>query len=165
MQLIYNIKKNLGRYIKYLTLSYEYDNLKMSTACLQKFVIKDVDYLKEMYLAPVESRFADIIWANEPLAMRELVQLCKEQLGWKRTTTYTVLKRLADRGLFCNQSGIVTALISRDNFYAIKSEKFVNDEFNGSLPAFLAAFTSNKTLSEEDIYEIKKLIDEYGDRQ
>lgn len=114
-------------------------------------------------LGEVESRFADIIWENEPLTTGELVKICQEQLNWKRTTTYTVLKRLSERGLFQNNDSVVTSLISRNDFYAKQSENFVEETFNGSLPAFLAAFTSNKKLSQSDISELKKLIDSYGD--
>lgn len=114
-------------------------------------------------LGAVESRFADIVWANEPLKTSELVKICAQELDWKRTTTYTVLKRLSDRGLFENNSGVVSAKISRDEFYLMQGESFVDEAYNGSLPAFLAAFTSNKKLSEEDVAEIKRLIDSYGE--
>ncbi len=112
-------------------------------------------------LGAVEARFADIIWENEPLSTSELVKLCEAQLSWKRTTTYTVLKRLSNIGLFQNNDGEVTSLVSRDDFYAKQSEVFVEETFNGSLPAFLAAFTSKKRLSKKDVSEIKKLIDSY----
>ena len=112
-------------------------------------------------LGVIESRFADIIWANEPITTAQLIKLCEEELSWKRTTTYTVLKRLSNRGLFQNTDGVVTSLISRNDFYAKQSETFVEETFEGSLPAFLAAFTSGKRLSQEDISEIKKLIDSY----
>lgn len=114
-------------------------------------------------LGAVESRFADIVWANEPLKTSELVKICAQELDWKRTTTYTVLKRLGDRGLFENNSGVVSAKITRDEFYLMQGESFVEEAYNGSLPAFLAAFTSNKKLSEEDVAEIKRLIDSYGE--
>lgn len=114
-------------------------------------------------LGAVESRFADIVWANEPLKTSELVKICAQELDWKRTTTYTVLKRLSDRGLFENKDGIVSAKITRDEFYLMQGESFVDEAYNGSLPAFLAAFTSNKKLSEEDVAEIKRLIDSYGE--
>lgn len=117
--------------------------------------------MKEIKLGVVESKFADIIWANEPLTTAELIKLCEKELNWKRTTTYTVLKRLSQRGLFCNTDGIVTSLLSRDDFYSIQSEKFIDETFNGSLPAFLAAFTSGKGLSKKDISEIEKLIESY----
>lgn len=117
--------------------------------------------MKDTKLGAIESRFADIIWANEPLSTAQLIKLCEKELNWKRTTTYTVLKRLSERGLFRNNDGEVTSLISRDEFYAKQSENFVEETFNGSLPAFLSAFTSNKRLSQKDISEIKKLIDSY----
>ncbi|MBQ6795624.1 MAG: BlaI/MecI/CopY family transcriptional regulator [Clostridia bacterium] len=114
-----------------------------------------------MTLGTVESRFADIIWKHEPLSSAALVKLCEIELEWKRTTTYTVLKRLSERGIFKNDNGTVTSLISRDEFYSMQSEKFVDETFNGSLPAFLAAFTSRKSLSETEIAEIRNLINSY----
>lgn len=112
-------------------------------------------------LGVVEARFADIIWEHEPLSMADLVRLSEEQLQWKRTTTYTVLKRLSQRGLFENKNGTVYALISRDEFYARQSERFIAETFAGSLPAFLNAFASQKRLSQEEIAEIRKMIDTY----
>lgn len=116
--------------------------------------------MSDFKLGTVESKFADIIWFNEPLSSGELVKLCEKELNWKRTTTYTVLKKLCERGIFKNEKGIVSGLISRDEFYAAKSEEFVSDTFNGSLPAFIAAFTSKKTLTEDEIAEIQQMIDE-----
>lgn len=113
----------------------------------------------EARLGEVESRFADIIWQNEPLSSRKLAELAEKELSWKRTTTYTVLKRLCDRGLFQNQGGTVTSLISKGEFYALQSEKFVEDTFDGSLPSFLAAFGSRKKLSDAEIDELQKIID------
>ena len=111
-------------------------------------------------LGPVESRFADIIWANEPVSSGELAQLCKEQLQWKRTTTYTVLKKLSERGLFKNEKGTVTSLVSRRDYYAAQSRHFVEETFEGSLPAFLAAFTGGEKLSSEEIEQLQRLIDQ-----
>lgn len=116
--------------------------------------------MNELSLGAVESRFADIIWANEPLSTKHLVQLCEAELQWKRTTTYTVLGRLAERGLFRNEGGQVTALLSRDEFYARRSEQFVEETFGGSLPAFLAAFAARKPLTEDEVAEIRRLIEE-----
>lgn len=113
----------------------------------------------EARLGEVESRFADIIWNNEPLSSRRLAELAEQELSWKRTTTYTVLKRLCDRRLFQNQNGTVTSLISKEEFHAIQSEQFVDGTFGGSLPAFLAAFGSRKRLSEKEIDELQTLID------
>ena len=110
-------------------------------------------------LGEVESVFADIIWNNEPLSSRRLAELAQERLNWKRTTTYTVLKRLCDRELFQNKDSIVTSLVSREEFYARQSEQFVEETFQGSLPAFLAAFGSRKKLSDAEIEELQKVID------
>ena len=114
--------------------------------------------MAEYKLGEVESIFADIIWKNEPLSSRRLAQLAEERLKWKRTTTYTILKRLCDRELFQNQNGTVTSLVSREEFYARRSEQFLEDTFNGSLPAFLAAFGSRKKLSDAEIDELQCII-------
>ena len=116
--------------------------------------------MSDIKLGAVESRFADIIWQNEPLASGELVKLAAEELEWKRTTTYTVLKRLCERGLFQNRDGVVTSLISREEFYAAQSEKFVEETFDGSLPAFLAAFGTRRKMSAEEIDELKRVIED-----
>ncbi len=117
----------------------------------------------ENKLGVIEAKFADIIWNNAPISTSQLVKLCAEQLDWKRTTTYTVLKRLSNRGLFQNQEGIVTSLISREEFYAKQSNEFIEETFHGSLPAFLAAFTSQRSLSAEEIEELQKMINKYGE--
>ena len=115
--------------------------------------------MADYHLGEIESIFADIIWSNAPLSSRLLAELAEQRLRWKRTTTYTVLKRLCDRGLFQNQGGTVTALVSREEFYARQSEQYVQDAFQGSLPAFLAAFGSRMKLNDREIDEIQKLID------
>lgn len=115
--------------------------------------------MPDHHLGEIEARFAEIIWENEPLSSRRLAELALEKLNWKRTTTYTVLKRLCDKGLFQNQGGTVTALISREEFYARQSERFVEDTFQGSLPAFLAAFGSRKKLSDSEIDQLQRIID------
>ncbi len=112
-------------------------------------------------LGLVEARFADIIWAREPLPSGELVKLCEAELHWKKPTTYTVLRRLCERGLFCNEGGQVRSLISRDEFYSMQSERFVEETFSGSLPGFLAAFTRRRSLSAEEIAEIRRMIDTF----
>lgn len=109
----------------------------------------------------VESRFADIIWKNEPITIRELIALCDKELDWRRTTTYTVLKKLCDRGIFLTENKTVTSLISKKEFFAIQSEQFVQEKFGGSLPAFIAAFTTRKTPTPEELAQIKKLIETY----
>ena len=114
-------------------------------------------------LGMVESKFADIIWSHEPLPSRELVALCQQELNWKKPTTYTVLRKLCERGIFQNQDGKVSSLISREDFYAMQSQRFVEESFNGSLPSFLAAFTRRKNLSAGEIAEIRRLIDAIGE--
>lgn len=109
-------------------------------------------------LGAVEEKFADIIWENEPLHSRDLVRLCDEQLDWRKSTTYTVLKKLCDRGIFQNDNGMVSSRISKEKFINMQSTQFVEKAFKGSLPAFIAAFTSENKLSEKDIEEIKKMI-------
>lgn len=113
-------------------------------------------------LGAVESQFADIIWKNAPLSSRELVKLCQQQLEWKKSTTYTVLKKLCDRGIFQNEDGIVTPLVSRQEFHARQSQRFVEETFQGSLPAFISAFASGKKLSPQDVRDIRRMLDEYG---
>lgn len=119
--------------------------------------------MEEMKLGLVESKFADMIWSHEPLSSRELVNLAQAELDWKKSTTYTVLKKLCDRGIFQNQGGIVTSRISRQDFFAMQSEKFVEETFAGSLPAFLAAFAKRKPLSQQEITEIRRMIDSFGE--
>lgn len=111
-------------------------------------------------LGVVETHFADLIWDNEPISSGELVKLCEQELCWKKSTTYTILRRLCERGIFQNINGTVTSLLSKDEFNAAQSEKFVEETFDGSLPKFLAAFSMRKKLSNEDIIELQKLIDE-----
>ena len=116
--------------------------------------------MSEMKMGAIESRFADLIWQNEPLPSSRLVKLAEQELSWKKSTTYTVLKRLCQRGIFQNQEGTVTSLISREDFYALQSEKFVEETFSGSLPAFLAAFSTRKKLTEEEISQLQQWIDQ-----
>lgn len=119
--------------------------------------------MKETKLGIVESKFADIIWSNEPLSSGELVKMCLQELEWKKSTTYTVLKKLCERGIFQNENGTVTSLISKEEFYAVQSERFVEETFDGSLPAFIAAFTKRKELKSEEIESIRQMIDSYGE--
>lgn len=115
--------------------------------------------MNEVRLGAIESRFADIVWERAPLTTAELIKLCEAEFGWKRTTTYTVLKRLSERGIFKNDGGTVTVIISKDDFYSMQSERVVNESFGGSLPAFIAAFTSRQNLSEKEIAEIRSIIE------
>ena len=114
----------------------------------------------DLKLGAVESRFADIIWEHEPLTSTELVKLAAQALNWKKSTTYTVLKRLCDRGIFQNLSGTVTSLLSKGELAALQSEQFVAEAFSGSLPASLTAFTSRNKLSEEEVAQLQALIDQ-----
>ena len=116
--------------------------------------------MSELRMGAVESRFADLIWERAPVTSTELVRLAERELNWKKSTTYTVLKRLGQRGIFQNKGGVVTPLISREEFYAAQSHQFVDETFQGSLPAFLAAFTSGKSLSEGEIRQIRDWIDQ-----
>ena len=118
--------------------------------------------MSELQMGAIESRFADMIWQHEPITTTELVKYSEEQLKWKKTTTYTVLKRLCEKGIFQNQKGTVTSVISRKEFYALQSEKFVDETFDGSLPAFLAAFTTRKALKPEEVDELRRMIESYG---
>ena len=111
-------------------------------------------------LGSVELHFADLIWVHAPISSGELVKLCAEKLEWKKSTTYTVLKKLCERGIFKNENGNVSSLISREEFYAIQSERFVDETFKGSLPAFIAAFSKRKRLTQEEIAEIKRMIED-----
>lgn len=115
----------------------------------------------DMELGAVQERFADIVWAHEPIASGDLVKLCQEQLHWKKPTTYTVLRKLCEKGLLQNVDGVVSSLISREDFYSSKSEKIVEDSFQGSLPAFIAAFISRKELTAQEADEIQKMIDAF----
>jgi len=115
--------------------------------------------MSEYKLGAVEARFADMIWAQAPVSSGELAKLAQQELTWKKSTTYTVLMRLCELGLLQNEGGTVTALVSREDFYALQSEKFVEETFDGSLPAFLAAFGSRKKLSDKEIEELEKLIE------
>jgi predicted transcriptional regulator len=117
--------------------------------------------MAEIKLGMVEAHFADIVWENEPLTTKELVALCEKELNWKRTTTYTVLKKLCERGIFKTENSIVTSLISKKEFYAIQSENFVDETFAGSLPAFIAAFSSRKKPTAKELEEIKKMLDSF----
>ena len=114
----------------------------------------------DLKLGVIESRFADIIWSQEPLSSGELVKLCQQELGWKKSTTYTVLRKLCERGIFQNEDSKITSCISKEEFYAMQSEQFVEENFKGSLPAFFTAFTRRKKLSEKEIEELQQLIDE-----
>ncbi len=117
--------------------------------------------MADLQMGAVESRFADIIWQNEPISSAELARRSGELLGWKKTTSFTVLKRLCEKGIFQNNKGTVTSVISRDAFYAMQSERFVEETFDGSLPAFLNAFTARKNLTSEEVAYLRHMVEAY----
>ncbi|MDE6722647.1 MAG: BlaI/MecI/CopY family transcriptional regulator [Eubacterium sp.] len=117
--------------------------------------------MRDLKLGTVENRFAEIIWQNEPISSGELVKLCEKELCWKKPTTYTVLRKLCEKGIFQNENGTVSSKIKKDEFHAMQSEQFIEETFEGSLPSFLAAFSKRKSLSKKDIEEIEKMINSY----
>lgn len=122
-------------------------------------------HMAELQLGVIEARFADMIWEREPVTSSELVKLAADAFTWKRTTTHTVLKRLCDKGLFQNNNGTVTSVLSRTQFYSMQSRQYVEDTFDGSLPAFIAAFTRGGTLTPEEADEIRRMIDQAEEGQ
>ncbi len=116
--------------------------------------------MEDYKLGVMEMRFAQLIWDNEPISSGKLVKLCEKEFEWKKSTTYTMLRRLCQREIFQNVDGVVTAIMSQQEFDALQSEKFVEEKFSGSLPRFLAAFTMHNRLSEKDIKELTQLIEE-----
>jgi BlaI family penicillinase repressor len=117
--------------------------------------------MERFKLGEMEQRFADLIWKYEPVSSGELVKICEEKLNWKKSTTYTMLKRLCDRGIFENQKGTVKALMTREDFLAAQGEQFLSETFGGSLPQFFAAFTRRNRLSQKEIIELQRLIDSH----
>ena len=117
--------------------------------------------MADLQMGAVERRFAELIWQKEPITAAELAKLALRELGWKKTTAYTALKRLCDKGIFQNEHGTVTSVLSRQDFEARQSEKFVSETFDGSLPAFIAAFTSRRGLSEQELRQIRQMLDAY----
>ena len=117
--------------------------------------------MEHLELGEVQLRFAELVWRCAPLPSGELVKLCQRELNWKKPTTYTVLRKLCEKGLFKNENGLVSVVISQKEFYAAQSEQFVEETFDGSLPAFITAFTSRKKLSAAEVEEIQKMIDTF----
>ena len=115
--------------------------------------------MDELKLCESDFRFMDIVWENEPVSSGRLVELCLDKLGWKKSTTYTVLKKLCEKGIFRNDNGLVTSVVSKNDYFAHQSKNFVDETFEGSLPAFIAAFTKKQTLSDKEIAEIRAMID------
>ncbi len=112
-------------------------------------------------LGAVQERFADIVWENEPVSSGELVKICEKKLNWKKPTTYTVLRKLCEKGLLKNENGTVSSIVSREEFYSAKSEQIIEESFEGSLPAFIASFISHKNLTAKEAEEIQKMIDTF----
>ena len=117
--------------------------------------------MNEIRLGVVEARFADIVWQYAPISTKALITICEKELNWKRTTTYTVLKKLCQRGIFSVEDSMVSVLIGKEEFYAIQSQQFVDDTFSGSLPAFLAAFGSRKKPSREELAQIRQILNSF----
>lgn len=126
--------------------------------CLWSVACKESEYM-EIQLGVIEARYADMIWEHEPVTSSELVKMTAVEFNWKRTTAHNVLRRLIDKGLFQNENGLVTAVISREEFYSRQSRQYVEDTFAGSLPAFIAAFTQDSKLTPEEAEEIRRMID------
>ena len=117
--------------------------------------------MSEIELGAVQERFADIVWEHEPIGSGDLVRLCEKELHWKKPTTYTVLRRLCEKGLLKNEDGVVSSRVSREEFYSAKSEQIIQDSFQGSLPAFVAAFISRNRLTAGEAEEIRSMIDAF----
>lgn len=118
----------------------------------------------KLTLGAVETRFADIVWENAPLTTNQLIAICARELNWKRTTTYTVLKKLCEGEIFKMEDSLVTVLLPKEEYHALQSEAFVDRTFHGSLPAFIAAFTSRKELSREELAQIKEMIRDFEEK-
>ncbi|HHT46756.1 MAG TPA: BlaI/MecI/CopY family transcriptional regulator [Firmicutes bacterium] len=121
--------------------------------------------MKKYRLTDMEAKFADIIWVHEPIPSGKLVRLCEAEFNWKKSTTYTMLKRLESKGIFKNNNGVVISLIKKDDFYAEQSKLFVEETFEGSLPKFIAAFTRSRKMSDKEIDELQRLIDKHREKE
>ena len=121
--------------------------------------------MEELELGEVQLEFAELLWKTVPVPSGELVKICKDAFGWKKPTTYTVLRKLCEKGIFKNENGIVSAVISREQFYAIRGERFVTETYGGSLPSFVASFASRKQLTAAEIEELQKIIDRHKEAQ
>lgn len=117
--------------------------------------------MPELKLGEMESRFANLIWDNDNIPSGELVRLCEKELNWKKSTTYTMLRRLCGKGIFENSDGLVRSIVSKEDFAALKGEQLLKESYGGSLPGFIAAFAERKPLTKKEIDEIQKMIDDY----
>ena len=118
--------------------------------------------VRDMEIGEVQERFANLVWDHEPIPSGQLVKLCEQELNWKKPTTYTVLRKLCEKGLFQNVNGVVSSVMSREQFASLRSEQFVDNAFHGSLPAFVAAFARGRRLSEKEVRQLQQLIDDSG---
>ena len=121
--------------------------------------------MRDIHLGEVEARFAEIIWNNAPVSSMRLVQLAAEELSWKKSTTYTVLKRLCNKGLFKCEGGIVSVVMTEEEYKANQSQHFIKTSFGDSLPAFFCAFTKGRKLSKEEVNYLADLVDEYKEKK
>ena len=117
--------------------------------------------VRDMEIGEVQERFANLVWDHEPIPSGQLVKLCEQELNWKKPTTYTVLRKLCEKGLFRNEDGLVSAVLTRGQFASRRSEQFVDNALHGSPPAFVAAFTAQKGLSAQEAEEIQQMIDKF----
>lgn len=117
--------------------------------------------MKDIHLGTVEAKFAELIWEREPISSTALCKLANEELNWHKSTTYTVLRNLCEKGVFKNENAVVSSVLSRDEYYSLRSEIIVEEEFQGSLPAFVAAFAKRKQLTAEEIEFLSRIVDEY----
>ena len=124
---------------------------------------RGISFMEAFKLGEMEARFADLIWERAPIRSGELTKLCEEQFEWKRTTTYTMLKRLCERGIFVNENGMVRVQMTKEEIQAGQGSTFIEENFNGSLPLFLAAFSRKNKLSKNDVEKLQELIDSYRD--
>ena len=121
--------------------------------------------MKDIHLGTVEAKFAEMIWEREPISSTVLCKLANEELNWHKSTTYTVLRNLCEKGVFKNENAVVTSVLSRDDYYSLRSEAIVAEEFQGSLPAFVAAFAKRKQLTAEELELLRRIVDEYGSEE
>ena len=119
--------------------------------------------VRDMEIGEVQERFANLVWDHEPIPSGQLVKLCEQELNWKKPTTYTVLRKLCEKGLFQNVNGVVSSVMSREQFASRRSEQFVDNAFHGSLPAFVAAFARHSKLDEKEIEQLRRMIEQYGE--
>ena len=142
-------------------LTSRFTRCKLRHSCLRFVDQLGEKIMKEYKLTGTEAKFAEIIWNNSPIQSGDLVKLCESELNWKKSTTYTMLKRLEKKEIFVNKDSIISEMVTKEDFYAEQSKQFVNETYDGSLPKFVAAFTKREKLSKSEISELQTLIDGY----